>query len=96
MYCNFEDVDNTFIQNLQIDVIQCSIRSLRPELEIRVKTKETFIEIFNGTINVERDLAASSALRRNENSDYLKIDNSINNRNNKTTRFNGAEHNNIN
>ena len=36
---------------------------MRPELEIRVKTKETFREVFNGTIDVERDLAASSALR---------------------------------
>ena len=57
--------------------------SLR-ELQIRVKTKETFKEFFNDRINVERDLAASSALRKNKNSDYLKMDDSINNRNNKT------------
>ena len=56
------------------DVIQCFIRGLRPELEIRVKRKESFKEVFNDTINVERDLAASSALRVNENSDYLKMD----------------------
>ena len=41
-------------------------------------------------------MAASSALRRNKNSDYLKVDDSINNRNNKTARFNVARHNNIN
>ena len=33
-------------------------------------------------------MTQSSALRKNKNSDYLKIDDSINNRNNKTTRFN--------
>ena len=31
-------------------------------LEIRVKTKETFKKVFRDTNNVERDLAASSAL----------------------------------
>ena len=67
-------VDNTFKQNLQRDVIQYFIRGLRPELEILVKTKETFKEVFNDTINVERDLAASSALWRNKNSDYPKMD----------------------
>ena len=41
-------------------------------------------------------MAASSALRRNQNSDYLKMDDSINNRKNKTTRFNVARDNNIN
>ena len=39
---NNGQVDNTFKRNLQRDVIQCFIRGLRPELEIRVKTKETF------------------------------------------------------
>ena len=48
------------------------------------------------TINVERDLAASSALWRHKNSDYLKMDDSINNRNNKTTRFDAARDSNIN
>ena len=93
---NNGQVDNIFKQNLQKDVIQCFIRCLRLELEIRVKTKESFKEVFSNTINVERDLAASSALRRNKNSDYLKTDNSINNRNNKTTRFNVARDNNMN
>ena len=41
-------------------------------------------------------MAASSALRRNKHSDYLEIDDSINNRNNKTTRFNVARDNNLN
>ena len=93
---NNGQVDNTFKQNLQRDVIQCFIRGLRPELEIRVKTRETYNEVFHDTINVERDLAASSALRRNKNSDYLKMDDCINNRNNKTTRFNVARDYNIN
>ena len=50
-------------------LINVFLRGLRPELYIRVKTKEIFKEVFNDTINVERDLAASSALRRNKNSD---------------------------
>ena len=33
---------------------------------------------------------ASSALQRNRNSDYLKMHDTMNNRNNKTTRFNAA------
>ena len=93
---NNGQVDNTFEQNLYRDVIQFFIRGLRPELEIRVKTRETFKEVFNDTINVERDLTASSALRRNKDSDYSKMDDSINNRNDKTTWFNAARENNIN
>ena len=68
---NNGQVDYTFKQNLQRDVIQCFIPGLRPELEIRVKTRETCKEVFNDTISVERDLAASSALQRNKDSDYL-------------------------
>ena len=41
-------------------------------------------------------MAASSALRRNKNLDYLKIYDSTNDRNSKTTRFNVAQDNNIN
>ena len=48
---NNGQVDNTFKRILQRDVIQCFIRGLRHELEIRVKTKETFKEVFNDTIN---------------------------------------------
>ena len=92
---NNGQVDNTFKRNIQTDVIQCFIRGLRPELDIRVKTKETFKEVFNDTINVEKDLAASSALRKNKNPDYLQMNDSINNRNNKRTRFNVARDNNI-
>ena len=87
---NNGQVHNTFKQNLHRDVIQCFIRGLRPKLEIRIKTKETFKEVFNDTINIDRDEAASSALRRNKNSDDLKLDDSMNNRNNKTTQFNVA------
>ena len=68
---NNEQVDNTFRQNLQRDVIQFFIRGVRPELEIRVKIKETLKEVIHDTFNVERDLAAYSALRRNKNSDYF-------------------------
>ena len=57
------------------------------------KTKETFKEVFSDTINVDRDLAASYALRRNKNSDYLKMVDSIKNRNNITNRFNVARDN---
>ena len=35
-------------------------------------------------------MAANSVLRRNINTDYLKIEESTNNNNNKTTRFNVA------
>ena len=35
-------------------------------------------------------MAASSAARRKKNSDYSKIDDSVNNRNDKTTQFNVA------
>ena len=93
---NNGQVDNAFKQNVRRDVIQCFIRGLRPELETWVKTKETFKEVFNDTSNVEIDLAATPALRRNNNSDYLKMNDSINNRNDKTTRFNVARDNNIN
>ena len=49
--------------SLQRDAIEWFMRGLRPELEVRVKTKESFKEVFNDTINAEKDLAASSALR---------------------------------
>ena len=63
------------------------------EITDRIKT---FKEVFNDTINVERDLAASSVLQRNKNSDYFKMYDSMNDRNNKTTRFNVARDNNLN
>ena len=83
-------VDDNFEQNIERDVIQCLIRGLRPELEIRVEEKDTFKEVINDTIDIERRLAANSALRRNRNTDYLKTGKSTNNKNNKTTRFNVA------
>ena len=57
--------DNAFKQNLEIDVIQCFIGGLRPELEIRVEEKDTFREVINDSIDIERRLAANSALRKN-------------------------------
>ena len=82
---NGGQVDNAFKQNLERDVIQCSIRGLRPELEIRVKEKDTSKEIINGSIDIERRLASTSALQRNRNINYLKTEESTNNENNKTT-----------
>ena len=84
---NFQ-VDNNFRKNLERDVIQYFIRGLHPELEIRVVEKDTFKEVINDTIDTERRLAANSAPRRNRNMDYLKTEESTNNKNNKTTRFN--------
>ena len=63
---------------------------MRPELEIRVVQKGTFREVINDAIDTQRKLAANSALRRNKNTDYLKTEESTNNKNNKSTRFNVA------
>ena len=87
---NDGQVDNNFRQNLERNVIQCFIYGLRPELEVRIVEKDTFKEVINDTIDTERRLAANSALRRNRNTDYLKTEESTNNKNNKTTRFNVA------
>ena len=82
--------DNNFRQNRERDVIQCFIRGLSPKLEIRVVEKDTFKELINDTIGIERRLAANSSLRRIRNTDYLKTEESTNNKNNKTARFNVA------
>ena len=87
---NGGQVDNAFQQNLERDVIQCFIRGLRPELEIRVEEEETFREVINDSIDIERRLAANSALRKNKNMEYLKSDEQTNNKNNKVSRFNVA------
>ena len=79
--------DNAFKQNLERDVIQCFIRGLRPELEIRVQEKDTFRKVINDSKGIERRLASNSALRRNKNMEYLKSEEPTNNKNNKTTRF---------
>ena len=63
---------------------------MRPELEILVEEKDTFKEVINDTIDIERRLAAVSALRRNRNTDYLMTEGLINNKKYKTTRFNVA------
>ena len=61
---------------------------MRPELEIRVEEKDTFRKVINVSINIERRLAANSALRKNKNMEYLKSDEQTNNKNNKvTTKF---------
>ena len=87
---NGGQIDNAFKQNLERDVIQCFIRGLRPELEIRVEEKDTFREVINDSIDIERRLAAISAQRRNKNMEYSKGDEPNNNENNKVTRFNLA------
>ena len=71
-------------------MIQCFIRGLRLEIEIRVTEKDTFREVISDTIDTEQRLAANSALRRNRNTDYLKPKESTNNKNNKTNQFNVA------
>ena len=76
------------IDKILRDVIQCFIRRLRPELEIRVIEKDTFREVINDTIDTEQSLAANFALRRNGNTDYLKSEETTNNKNNETTRSN--------
>ena len=64
---NGGQVDNAFKQNTERDVIQCFICCLRPELDIRVEEKDTFMEVINDSIDIERSLAANSAPRRNKN-----------------------------
>ena len=48
------------------------------------------MEVINDTIDIKRRLAANSAIRRNKNTEYLKTDGPINNRNTKTTSFDVA------
>ena len=66
---------------------------LHAELEIRVEGKDTFREVNNDNIDIERILAANSALRKNKNMEYLKSDEPTNNKNNNVTRFNVARKN---
>ena len=87
---NGGQVDNAFKQNLERDVIQCFIRGLRPELEIRLEEKDTFREVIKDSIDIERRLAANFALRKNKNMECLKSDEQTNNKNSKVTRFNVA------
>ena len=61
---NGGQVDNAFKQNLERDVVQCFIRGMRPELEIRVEETDTFWEVINDSIDIERRLAANSTLRK--------------------------------
>ena len=84
---NGSHVDNAFKPNLERDVIQCFKRGLRPELEIRVEEKNTFMEVIKDSIDIERRLAASSALRR-KIMEYSKSDEPTDNKNSKVTRFN--------
>ena len=49
---NNGQADNNFKQNLERDVIQCFIRDLRPESEIRAEEQDTFKEVINDTIDI--------------------------------------------
>ena len=69
---NGGEVGNAFKRNLERDVIQCFIRGLRPELEIRVEEKDTFREFINDSIDIGQILASNSTLRRNKNMEYSK------------------------
>ena len=64
-------VDNAFKQNLERDVIQCSIRGLRPEFKMRVEAKDTFRELITDNVDIEQRLAANSALRKKFNTQKL-------------------------
>ena len=50
---------------------------MRPELEIRVEEKDTFMGVINDSIDIERRLAANSALQRNKNMEYSKGDEGV-------------------
>ena len=63
---------------------------MRPELEICVEEKDTFREVLNDSFDIERRLAANSALQKNKNMEYFKSVEPTNNKNNKVTRFNLA------
>ena len=76
------NVDNAFKQNLEKDVIQCFIGGLSPYLDIRVEEKDTFKEVIDDSIDIDRRLAATSAMRKNRNTDYLKTEESTNDKNN--------------
>ena len=87
---NGNQVDNAFKQNLERHLIQCFIRGLCLELEIRVEEKDTFRGVINDSFDIERRLAANSALQRTRNMEYTKSDEPINDKNSKVTRFNVA------
>ena len=74
---NGGQVDNAFNQYFERDVIQCFIRGLHPELEIRIEQKDTFRGVINDSIEIERRLAANSALRRNKKWNVQKVTNKL-------------------
>ena len=67
---NQGDVDENFGTELEKAAIDCFTRGLRPELEIRIKGAETFKDVKNAAMEVERKLAACADLRKTRN---LKI-----------------------
>ena len=53
-----------FERNLERDVIDCFLRGLKPELEIRIGTADKFDEIVERAIREEWNLTARNELRR--------------------------------
>ena len=61
---NGGQLDETFKAGLEKDLIQCFLRGLRPEIEIRVEQGEVFKDVTNNAIEVERRLNAAADLRK--------------------------------
>ena len=57
-------LDETFETGLEKDLIQCFLRGLRPEIEIRVKKEDVFRDVTNNAIEIERRLSAVADLRK--------------------------------
>ena len=53
-----------FERNLERDAIDCFLRGLKPELEIRTGTANKFNEIVERAIRKDRNLTAKNELRR--------------------------------
>ena len=53
-----------FENNLETDAIDCFLRGLKPELEIRIGRANKFDEIVERAIREERNLTARNKLRR--------------------------------
>ena len=59
---NKNKIDETFLKDLDKTVVECFIRGLRPELEIRVRESNTLQRITDKALEVERRLAARAEL----------------------------------
>ena len=61
---NGGQLDETFKAGLEKDLIQCFLRGLRPEIEVRVEQGEVFKVVTNNAIEGERRLNAAADLRK--------------------------------